>query len=39
VEGSGCDVRFQELLVDDVDDGGYEGFDVLGAGCQGFDVS
>lgn len=39
MEGPGRDVLFQELLVDDVDDGGDESFDVLGAGCQGFDVS
>ena len=39
VESPGRDILFKKFLVDDVDDSGDEGFDVFGAGCQGFDVS
>lgn len=38
VEGAGGDVGFEEFLVDDIDDGGDESFDVLGTGGEGLDV-
>lgn len=38
-EGPGCDVVLQELLIDDIDDGGGESFDVFGTCYQGFYVS
>lgn len=38
MEGSGSDIGFEEFLIDDVDNGGDQGFDVLGARGEGFDV-
>lgn len=38
LEGARRDVVLEELLVDDVDDGGDQGLDVLGARGEGFDV-
>lgn len=38
VEGARSDVLFQELLIDDVDNGRDQGFDVLGARGEGLDV-
>lgn len=38
-KGTSGNVVLEELLVDDVDDGGDEGLDVFGAGDEGFNVS
>ena len=38
MEAAGGDIIVEEFLVDDVDDGGDQGFDVLGAGGEGLDV-
>lgn len=38
MEGSGGDVGFQEFLIDDVDDGRDQGFDIFRTGGEGFYV-
>lgn len=38
-EGAGCDVVLEELLVDDVDDGGDQRLDVFRTGDEGFNVA
>lgn len=39
LEGAGGNVILKELLVDDIDDGGDQGLDVLLASRQGLDVT
>jgi hypothetical protein len=39
VEGPGGDVSLQELLIDDVDHGGNQGFNKLRARCESFDIA
>lgn len=38
-EGAGCDVVLEELLVDDIDDGGDQSLDVFRSGDEGFNVA